>query len=455
MLFFVFGLPLLALLAVLFVSSSATRASRQRALYRTPWPPEPYPPRSGAAAAPKPRGPEGEGPGAPLAPAALQRPAAVLRASDSTFSEAVFLEWATLLFTRGQMARGGDVGVLSPWFADVQKALPAAIDGRPVQQVRGVVVGSARLVSAVVRSHHTTVTVAFRACLTTGGRLRDQAWYLEEQWTFRRALGVPSRMPNELEALVCRACGSPFERDPMGRCPHCQEPLRPGAHDWAVWDIGQRRAETRPPLLTGEVPEVGTSAPSVIAPGLKVARQAFARARPGFTWERFEARARTIFLELQKGWSEQRWEALRPSESENVFQSHRFWMEEYQRQGLRTRLDDVVLSRVEVVKVEVDACYEVVTCRVHASMRDSVVRLKDGAVVAGNPKVVRPFTEYWTFLRRPGVRERTGSDVECPSCGAALSVSQAGVCEYCLAKVTSGHFDWVLSRIEQDEEYVG
>jgi hypothetical protein len=31
----------------------------------------------------------------------------------------------------------------------------------------------------------------------------------------------------------------------------------------------------------------------------------------------------------------------------------------------------------------------------------------------------------------------------------------AGSCEHCNAKVTSGEFDWVLSRIEQDEAYAG
>jgi len=30
-----------------------------------------------------------------------------------------------------------------------------------------------------------------------------------------------------------------------------------------------------------------------------------------------------------------------------------------------------------------------------------------------------------------------------------------GTCTYCQAKVTTGEFDWVLSRIEQDEVYVG
>jgi hypothetical protein len=30
-----------------------------------------------------------------------------------------------------------------------------------------------------------------------------------------------------------------------------------------------------------------------------------------------------------------------------------------------------------------------------------------------------------------------------------------GNCEYCDAHVTAGEFDWVLSKIEQDEAYTG
>jgi hypothetical protein len=106
------------------------------------------------------------------------------------------------------------------------------------------------------------------------------------------------------------------------------------------------------------------------------------------------------------------------------------------------------------VKVSVDAAYEAITCRMHATMRDSTVRVKDGAVVGGDPRSPRAFTEYWTFLRRPGA-SGTQPDDRCPNCGAPLKISQAGICEYCQASVTRGQFDWVLSRIEQDEDYAG
>ena len=40
-------------------------------------------------------------------------------------------------------------------------------------------------------------------------------------------------------------------------------------------------------------------------------------------------------------------------------------------------------------------------------------------------------------------------------CAAELKISMAGECEYCGSKLTSGQFDWVLSEIQQDEEYAG
>jgi hypothetical protein len=39
--------------------------------------------------------------------------------------------------------------------------------------------------------------------------------------------------------------------------------------------------------------------------------------------------------------------------------------------------------------------------------------------------------------------------------GAALAINQAGECEFCAVVVTTGEFDWVLSRIEQDDSYSG
>ena len=67
------------------------------------------------------------------------------------------------------------------------------------------------------------------------------------------------------------------------------------------------------------------------------------------------------------------------------------------------------------------------------------------------------FTEWWTFLRRPGARTtgletdagRDGAEPPCPSCGATLDIGDVGRCGACGTLVYSGEYDWVLAEISQ------
>ena len=67
----------------------------------------------------------------------------------------------------------------------------------------------------------------------------------------------------------------------------------------------------------------------------------------------------------------------------------------------------------------------------------------------------RRYSEYWTLIRSARARGTPRLDPNCPGCGVPLILNMAGECEHCGAHVTSGEFDWVLSKIEQDEAYRG
>jgi hypothetical protein len=261
---------------------------------------------------------------------------------------------------------------------------------------------------------------------------------------------VKSRAPENVERQGCPNCGSAYERSAMGRCAHCSGSLAPGESDWCVTARRVRELRRIPPVLTGIVEEVGTDLPTLVQPGLPQRLRAMTSLTPA----RLQDRARRAFFSLQKGWSDANLDEIRPFETDALFGQHRFWVEEYARQGLRNRLDDANLSNIEIVKLEQDMFYDAVTCRMHAGARDYTIRLSDRQIVGGNNRMRRMWTEYWTFVRRRGAQE-AASDVACPSCGAPLRVSHTGVCAHCQTKLTRGDFDWVLSRIEQDEEYAG
>ena len=95
-------------------------------------------------------------------------------------------------------------------------------------------------------------------------------------------------------------------------------------------------------------------------------------------------------------------------------------------------------------------------CASSATGLDYVVRDGDGHVVRGSTEPRAPVhASTGRSSAAPGASRPTRTRPECPSCGAPLAIGMAGDCRYCKAKVTTGEFDWVLSRIEQDEAYTG
>ena len=134
---------------------------------------------------------------------------------------------------------------------------------------------------------------------------------------------------------------------------------------------------------------------------------------------------------------------------------HQYWIDAYKRQHLRNALDQCKITALQPVKIQEDAFYVSVTVRIGAQGFDYSVDER-GNVVSGSKSRLRSWSEYWTFIRsRKAKLMPANANLNCPNCGAPLKVNHAGVCEFCGGKITSGEFDWVLSRIEQDESYAG
>src|SRR6185369_5309600 len=104
--------------------------------------------------------------------------------------------------------------------------------------------------------------------------------------------------------------------------------------------------------------EVGTDHPLVLAPDLPAQLRAFQARHPELSWEELRQRIVEVFARIQEAWSEGKWERARPYETDFLFQQHRYWIERYAAEGLRNRVEDVVVTDFGVAKVTVDAFLE-------------------------------------------------------------------------------------------------
>lgn len=376
-----------------------------------------------------------------------------LRAADPSFSRPLFVDFAQLVYTRGLTLRGRRE-LLRPYFsAEAQDRLEQG----QAESVRDIIFGATRVERVSVGATWTTLVVHIEANFTEQRGGTSAQIYAVDRWVFRRRAGVVSPDPERMHTLGCAACGSTAEPRADGTCTSCDAVRTGGTTQWEVSEIQsiQRRPLGELELHLGGGVEPGTHKPTVLAPDLLAARRAFEARHPEHDWGAFKQQVESTFRRLQEAWSSGRWEAARPLETDALFGVHRFWMDRYKAAGLRNRSDGVKVTGVQLAAVETDRYYEALTVRVFATMLDWT---EDGAgkVVSGSKSHPRTFTEYWTFLRAAGASRPKAEAERCPSCGAPLDrVSAAGVCGYCDAKITTGEFGWVLSRIEQDDVYAG
>jgi len=181
---------------------------------------------------------------------------------------------------------------------------------------------------------------------------------------------------------------------------------------------------------------------------------------PGFDRDQFLERVQAAFFQLQKAWMDRNVDEGRAYMSSGLYQSWKAQVDQMVAAHKKNILENLYIQGLHIVKAGHNEDFDSITVRVDASAMDYEVDDQTGKEVfaVGGSKADRPFTEFWTFQRSAGAKTLVSGGItekKCPNCGAPLDVNENGRCKYCDAEVTSGQFDWVLSKIDQANEFEG
>lgn len=372
-------------------------------------------------------------------------------ASDAKFSRVLFEDFLYAIYAEVHAARGGaNLARVGPYLSDLARS---ELEKYPADAIEGVIVGAASLRG--VRVYGSTgairAVVQFEANYTERRDTDTTSYYAREAWTFERSPHAAARTPDHARVIGCANCGAPLTKIAGGVCEHCKTPAA-NAIDWRVVGVDVITREARGPILTGTTEEKGTEDPTLVAADVQARFRELCESEPSVTWASLTARIDLVFRTFHRAWSAQELAVVRPYLSDLLFETQRYWVAAYRAQGLRNVTEDPKIVTMHLSKVTRDPFFHAVTVRVFATCKDYTLDAK-GNVVGGDRSTERRYSEYWTFLRTTSGGGPAKSE-GCPSCGAPLEgIGMSGVCASCHAKVTSGEFDWVLSRIEQDEVY--
>ncbi len=378
---------------------------------------------------------------------------------DPNFSRVVFLDFASLIYTKYYQFLGNkkQLATISPFF--LNKDLIKQAENQNVKTTE-ITIGALGIVSIMQDNENTRIFVDVNANYTLENQGSAIRYIVQERWEFRRKNGVLSPEPEKMQTLSCPYCGAPADFNDAGYCNHCGNLIVPAEKQWAVANKSILRIETlKTSALLTYAYEQGTDLPTIFDPKLQEKAREFEALHnkpfDAYFQDFVEKVVKPYFFEIYKHWANLSWNKVRHLLSDRLWEAYNFWIEAYRAAGLQNKLDDPKITNVLLAKIEIDKFYEAFTVRIFASVKDYVVN-KQGKVLAGYAKHPRYFTEYWTFIRRKGVEKDDYDLRTCPNCGApADKIGQSGICEYCGAKITTGNFSWILALITQDEEYKG
>jgi hypothetical protein len=386
-----------------------------------------------------------------------------VRRLDPAFSQIVFEDFAFRLFSAAHRARhtAEELATIAPYVAEAARAGLAtrAPVGQPVVQV---IVGALRTsrvelpedaIDAQGRPRRIRIGIEYEANVATA----DHTYYSVESWQFGRDATVQSRPPGAARTFPCPSCGAPWQAVRSGTqvCASCGQAVDNGRFDWVVEQISLLSCDERPPTLTTEVAERGTELPTYREPDVDAAWVQLTRDDPELTEPALQGRLAMIYGQLNLAWASSDLRPVRGLVSDGLYDYLQYWIDAYQRQGLRNVLADMRLTHTTLARITRDRYFDAITIRIWGTGKDYVIRAASGERVRGSRHRDRAYSEYWTLHRTAGRRGAPIAEPACGNCGAPLQIARSGACEHCGAHVTSGEFDWVVSKIEQDDSYRG
>ena len=395
-------------------------------------------------------------PARPPRPAPLRGRLESIRNTDPGFSVVVFEDFLYFLYAEMHRARGAGHGdTLAAYVADHARA-QLANDGR-LAEVTGIIIGGLTYESVNVDAQGgATIEVIVESNYVERYRPQgEQRFYVKEKLRLSRAAGARSRDPGKARTLNCPNCGGPLANMRGITCSYCHTTVPQGSKDWAISGMQMLEREPRGPLLTSNVEEEGTNLPTIVDANAQAAFAAIMAKDPqGTSWQSVQHRVGLVFQEFHAGWVGRDPTRVRPFVSDNLFQSQLYWIDLYKASHCINRTDGSRITNLELANATTDAYYDAVTVRLYATGLDFTIG-EDGKLLSGSQSRPRTYSEYWTLIRGAQKKRTDKGERQCPNCGAPLKINMTGNCEYCQVKVTSGEYDWVLSRIEQDEAYTG
>lgn len=172
---------------------------------------------------------------------------------------------------------------------------------------------------------------------------------------------------------------------------------------------------------------------------------------PQFSQSALSNRLSNLYVQMQNGWTNKDISALKPYFTDALFTQYERQLSRYRETSRTNYVDNISVLDCNLRGWYVQDGYDHIIVELRTRIIDYTLDDKTGAVLSGSRNAEKFMTYEWDLSRKSGIKTESADSVRtinCPNCGAPLSINTSAHCPYCDSVVTVDHFDWAINGIK-------
>lgn len=171
---------------------------------------------------------------------------------------------------------------------------------------------------------------------------------------------------------------------------------------------------------------------------------------PKFDATAFGEKLGNLYVQMQNCWQAKNIESVRPYFTDALYQQMDRQLDALCRNGYTNYVERISVLGVNLRGFRQSDGEDHIIAELRTRIVDYTLNDKTGELVKGDKKKEKFLTYEWELTRASGRTTGAAEEmtvVNCPNCGAPLSINATAKCPYCDSVVTVDAHDWAISAI--------
>lgn len=165
-----------------------------------------------------------------------------------------------------------------------------------------------------------------------------------------------------------------------------------------------------------------------------------------FDADLFKKWSRNIFTYLQLG-KEEELKQIRSSISDTFYSRRMQMLKDFERDNLELKREDLLIEEIKILDYSKWMDKAQIKVFIKARLKEYIINKATQEIIKGNARKSSERGFILTFQKKDA-EQQVGFVTNCPSCGASISDTEFGTCQYCDSLVNPIRYNWTLIKYE-------